>query len=173
MIHHGHQRTPFGVRSRAIVAILLRPRLVHTTAARAEVAGTTRPEGWEQAQPWLILVPQADDQFLETFELTLLAGRNFERDGYLKSPREYLINETAAKQLGWYHEAAPHACGTRPTQGLARSRGTADHEPSLRSANPRRRKTDTGCANDPGPRRYRLRRRHSAGPHFLKQDAKV
>ena len=163
MIHHGHQRTPFGVRSRAIVAILLRPLLVHTTAARAEVAGTTRPEGSEQA----------DDQFLETFELTLLAGRNFERDGYLKSPREYLINETAAKQLGWYHEAAPHACGTRPTQGLARSRGTADHEPSLRSANPRRRKTDTGCANDPGPRRYRLRRRHSAGPHFLKQDAKV
>ena len=69
---------------------------------------TLRPEGWDQAQPWMIPVQQADDQFLETFELTLLAGRNFERDGYLKSPREYLINETAAKELGWYDEAAPN-----------------------------------------------------------------
>ena len=86
---------------------------------------TLTPEGWNQEQPWLIPVQQADDQFLETFELTLLAGRNFERDGYLKSPREYLINETAAKELGWYDGSAPNPW--RPALGKRISNKGGNH----------------------------------------------
>lgn len=44
---------------------------------------------------------QADYDFLDVFNMKLLAGRYFDRDRPNDSKESYVINETAAKALGW------------------------------------------------------------------------
>jgi putative ABC transport system permease protein len=56
------------------------------------------PEGHES--PIMIHVVHVDEDFLKTFDIQLIRGRNF----YPKSPTDktaYLINEALAKTLGW------------------------------------------------------------------------
>jgi putative ABC transport system permease protein len=43
----------------------------------------------------------ADYDFIDTFGITLLAGRNFDPDSLLDRERAFLINEAAARKLGW------------------------------------------------------------------------
>ena len=57
-----------------------------------------RPEGFEKAQ--LFNVVYADENFLNTFELKVTQGRNFQR-GMATDKNAYLINETLAKTLDW------------------------------------------------------------------------
>ncbi len=57
-----------------------------------------KPEGAEQWQ--LFSAIYVDDNFFETFNLKLLEGRNF-REGANSYTKEFIINETLAKQLNW------------------------------------------------------------------------
>lgn len=56
------------------------------------------PEGEEQFQMFSALY--VDDNFFNTFQLELLEGRNF-REGANTDTKEFIINETLAKQLNW------------------------------------------------------------------------
>jgi len=42
-----------------------------------------------------------DPDFLETFQIELLAGRNFAKDFPADTQNAYLLNEAAAKEIGW------------------------------------------------------------------------
>ncbi|MGA2624190.1 MAG: ABC transporter permease [Bacteroidota bacterium] len=56
------------------------------------------PEGVNS--PMMINVVDVDDNFLNTFNLTLVGGRNF-RQGSQADKNAYLVNETLAKTMGW------------------------------------------------------------------------
>lgn len=47
-----------------------------------------------------------DDQFLNVYEVELLAGRFLDDDAVLEEETDYLINETAATALGWTAQSA-------------------------------------------------------------------
>lgn len=82
------------------------PNILKTTAFRfklgqgEEFIRTVRPEGFPP-NTWRMPVNEVDEDFFETFGLDLIAGRNFSPD--IESDRyiAYILNETAAKQLGW------------------------------------------------------------------------
>jgi len=57
-----------------------------------------QPEGSEQPQMFNVLY--VDDNFFNTFQLELLEGRNF-REGVNTDKKEFIINETLAKQMNW------------------------------------------------------------------------
>ncbi len=57
-----------------------------------------RPDGTEQWQIFSALY--VDDNFFNTFQLELLKGRNF-REGANADTKEFIVNETLAKQLNW------------------------------------------------------------------------
>ncbi|MBU2554704.1 MAG: ABC transporter permease [Bacteroidetes bacterium] len=57
-----------------------------------------QPEGTEQPQMFNALF--VDDNFFNTFGLELLEGRNF-REGENSDTKEFIVNETLAKQLNW------------------------------------------------------------------------
>lgn len=57
-----------------------------------------QPEGTDQVQMFSALY--VDDNFFDTFELELLEGRNF-RKGENSETKEFIVNETLAKQLNW------------------------------------------------------------------------
>jgi putative ABC transport system permease protein len=59
-----------------------------------------RPEGeWEGE--WEMQVLGIDEDFLDTFEIELISGRNLDRSIPTDSQEAFLINETAARSLGW------------------------------------------------------------------------
>ena len=47
-----------------------------------------------------------DDQFLKVFEVNLLAGRFIDSDKPVENETDFVINETAAKALGWTAQSA-------------------------------------------------------------------
>lgn len=57
----------------------------------------------------IVSVLTSDDRFLDVMEIDLVAGRNFPADWSRDSTMVLLLNETAAKKLGW--EAPPDAIG--------------------------------------------------------------
>ncbi len=57
-----------------------------------------QPEGSEQYQMFNALY--VDDNFFNTFNLELLEGRNF-REGTNSDTKEFIVNETLAKQMNW------------------------------------------------------------------------
>ncbi|MBE9467460.1 MAG: ABC transporter permease [Bacteroidetes bacterium] len=57
-----------------------------------------KPEGEEQWQIFSALY--VDDNFFSTFQLELIEGRNF-REGVNTDTKEFIVNETLAKQLNW------------------------------------------------------------------------
>jgi len=59
-----------------------------------------RPEG-ATGNEWRMHVQEVDESFLDTFEIPLVAGRNFRSDLDDEPTHPYILNETAVKQLGW------------------------------------------------------------------------
>ena len=57
--------------------------------------------GGEQAGALKVYRVRVDEEYLEVFNIDLLAGRNFSPDRALDKETGRIINETAAKALGW------------------------------------------------------------------------
>ena len=58
------------------------------------------PEG-KEGENWQMFHLAVDENFLATYGIDLVAGRNLSVDDPTNRPDSWLINETAAKQLGW------------------------------------------------------------------------
>lgn len=65
----------------------------------AEFIRTVAPEGFEYGT-WRMPLNEVDEDFFDTFGLEIVAGRNFTGSSY-NQEQEFIINETAARQLGW------------------------------------------------------------------------
>lgn len=75
----------------------------------------------EIALSWSIV----DHDFLDVMEIELLEGRNFDVDRTTDLTEAFIINETAAKNLGWGNEALGKRVrfGINPADGTARNDG--------------------------------------------------
>ncbi|MFC1898278.1 ABC transporter permease [Candidatus Cloacimonadota bacterium] len=58
------------------------------------------PEGMSEEQPWLMKTMNIDADFVETFKLNILEGRNFDAANEIEG-RNILVNETLVKEVGW------------------------------------------------------------------------
>lgn len=76
-------------------------QLLDSQGARAEVDGqTVRPEV-------VIKYLEADYDFLDTYSMEVVAGRNFSRDFISDDTAAFILNESASKMIGWEtHESA-------------------------------------------------------------------
>ncbi len=59
------------------------------------------PETWHEDNSLEMTVTSVDDKFLDTYNINLLEGRNFSEDFGTDADEAILLNETAAKKIGW------------------------------------------------------------------------
>jgi putative ABC transport system permease protein len=59
------------------------------------------PEGHPEEDTWIVSVMSIDDRYLETLGMSLEAGRNFSAEYGSETAESVLINEAAARSLGW------------------------------------------------------------------------
>ncbi len=83
--------------------LLERPNILSVTAcSQVPRNGFTRngyiPEGFKN--PITIYVVDVDEDFLETFDVDVVMGRNFSKE-FASDKSAYLINESLARQLNW------------------------------------------------------------------------
>ncbi len=60
------------------------------------------PEGFNTEKPWLFKTMSIDADFLKTFDIQLMEGRNFSPAAE-NEQQKVLINETLAREVGWEH----------------------------------------------------------------------
>lgn len=63
------------------------------------------PEGWTAPDPLRMRRTFVDDQFLRTLGISLVAGRDFDRHRSTEPEQSIILNESAAKAMGWGNEA--------------------------------------------------------------------
>ncbi|HMB90275.1 MAG TPA: ABC transporter permease [Rhodothermales bacterium] len=76
-----------------------------------------RPEGAANEQIYDMHVVSATSEYMETLGLNLVTGRSFSRDHPADVNSAYVINETAARLLGWTPEEAIGKAFTRVAAG--------------------------------------------------------
>jgi putative ABC transport system permease protein len=86
-------------------AFLQHPNILMATASHATMGyggqlDRVYPEGRSQ-EDWRMRVLGVDETFLETYGLSLVAGRNFSLDMPTDTTHAFILNETAVKRLGW------------------------------------------------------------------------
>lgn len=59
------------------------------------------PEGFAENETASAYVVFADENFLPTYQMSLVAGRNFSRDFSTDLEHAVMVNETAVKEFGW------------------------------------------------------------------------
>ncbi|MEJ2613381.1 MAG: ABC transporter permease [Ignavibacteriaceae bacterium] len=59
------------------------------------------PEGFDKSQSITMVVTSADENFLSTYKIPIIAGRNFSKEFSSDTSEAVLINETALKKIGW------------------------------------------------------------------------
>ncbi len=64
------------------------------------------PEGRSQSETFPMNVLRCDHDFLRTFGMELLAGRDFSTDFSTDAAGAYIVNETAARKFGWSADEA-------------------------------------------------------------------
>lgn len=65
-----------------------------------------RPEGGQEEDLRSFKVVSISEDYLETLQIPLVAGRSFSRDFPADSSQAYLLNETAVRMMGWTPEEA-------------------------------------------------------------------
>lgn len=83
-------------------AFLGNPNILKASALRS-IQGPMRvvfPEGTEGSE-WRMQVREVDEDFFDTFEIELIAGRNFSTAIPSDTTNAFILNETAVKKLGW------------------------------------------------------------------------
>lgn len=66
----------------------------------------TEAHGFKPNEKWLYVYP-VDDNFFDFYDIKLKAGKNFEKFyGNDSIPEDYILNESAAKYMGWTNEEA-------------------------------------------------------------------
>ena len=59
------------------------------------------PQGSTETQPRLMVLVNADHDFIPTLGMEIIKGRNFSKEFIADPENSIIINETAAKKLGW------------------------------------------------------------------------
>ena len=72
----------------------------HTSLGYGGGRELVRPEGIEGKEIRMRFMA-VDEDFLDTFEIDMIAGRNLNKDIASDSTSAFILNETAVKQLGW------------------------------------------------------------------------
>ena len=60
-----------------------------------------QPDGIAQKDPWVVSTMTMDENFIETLGLKLVAGRNFSQEFSTDEKEAVIINEAAARAIGW------------------------------------------------------------------------
>ncbi len=88
--------------------VLQEPSVISASASNGAPASDSRstrgfnPEGFAEDAEMEMLVVFADYDFIETFGLELIEGRNFSKTFATDANRgAYILNETAVKEIGW------------------------------------------------------------------------
>ncbi|MEQ9424763.1 MAG: FtsX-like permease family protein [Cyclobacteriaceae bacterium] len=103
-------RTPIGENFETIRQEMLKLKDIQYVTAVEEIVGAKNQvgmyhfEGMEVGQPFPRLSMRHD--FLETFGMELISGRNYSEDFETDDEEALLINETLARQMGWTNEEA-------------------------------------------------------------------
>lgn len=71
----------------------------------SRTSGTTW-EGQQDGQELNIYVSPVDYDFIELFDLQVIAGRSFSKAQFNESDADYIVNEAALHELGWTSEEA-------------------------------------------------------------------
>ena len=86
---------------------LKHPNVLKATAFRWDMGPegggmlyTVRAEG-VGGDEWQMRVQEADEDFLDTYEIPLVAGRNFSPEIQSDLTEAFILNETAVKMIGW------------------------------------------------------------------------
>ncbi len=91
--------------------VLQNPNIVNVTITH-DVPGSKyqtdnyQPEGFSEAEQMQVPVIWVGHDFLDTFEMELLAGRKFSKDFPIDSLQSVIINEATVRHLGWTPEEA-------------------------------------------------------------------
>ena len=80
------------------------------------------PEGFTDDQGFLMEGYAIDDDFLETYDIQLIAGRGFSREMATDQESAVLINETAAKKLEWQNAVGKRIYTLTNPQDLSQRR---------------------------------------------------
>ena len=121
------RRKPLGFDADPVVVIPLRNRLVQTDheafknailrhgfilsatlSNGTPASGYSRvsnyiPEGGSDRDAVYMLTIEADCDFISTYNLEIISGRNFSKTRAMDRSGTYILNETAAEKLGWNH----------------------------------------------------------------------
>jgi len=63
--------------------------------------GSYQPEGYDEGQTVMLDAISIDHDYIETMGMEIISGRNFSTDFPADPSQSILINETAAKEIGW------------------------------------------------------------------------
>ncbi len=91
---------------------LRNPRIMGVTTSLdlpTDISSTTtinRDQKNNSGKETIVYRTQIDDSYIELFDLEIIAGRNFSKEFPTDISEGYIINETAAKALGWTPEEA-------------------------------------------------------------------
>jgi putative ABC transport system permease protein len=97
---------------RAVKAELMQNPNLRSVAFSASVptrGGELRlmiPEGRSESETFDMYIMRCDFDFLDTYQMELLAGRNFSDEFTTDAKEAYIINEIAARKFGWTAEEA-------------------------------------------------------------------
>jgi putative ABC transport system permease protein len=103
-------RTPVGATFESIKADFKRNANVREVTAVEDILGAKHQvgnysfEGMEKSRPIPRLNVRHD--FLETFDIPMVAGRNYSEEVYTDDSLALLVNEQLVKQMGWTNETA-------------------------------------------------------------------
>ncbi|MCJ7581507.1 MAG: ABC transporter permease [Candidatus Aminicenantes bacterium] len=96
-----------GAQYDTLVEKLAQSPVILSLSSSANLPGRTmgrfgiKPDGIDQNDPWIVSGMTMDEYFIETLGLELIEGRNFSREFGTDEQEAVIINQAAAKAIGW------------------------------------------------------------------------